>query len=107
MVTIADEIHTPDSSRFWIASSYADRLVKVKEPESLDKEFLRLWIAERCDPYKDPIPNIPNETIIEFSEKYIRLFEQVTGQTFVKPDLNVSVRERIHKNLVRALPTYF
>ena len=107
LVTIADEIHTPDSSRFWIASSYADCLVQVKEPESLDKEFLRLWIAARCDPYKDPIPNIPNETIIEFSEKYIRLYEQVTGQTFVKPDLNVSVRERIHRNLVRALPTYF
>ena len=107
LVTIADEIHTPDSSRFWIASSYADRLVQVKKPESLDKEFLRLWITERCDPYKDPIPNIPNETIIEFSEKYIRLYEQVTGQTFVKPDLNVSVRERIHRNLVRALPTYF
>jgi phosphoribosylaminoimidazole-succinocarboxamide synthase len=107
LITIADEIHTPDSSRFWIASSYADRLVQVKEPESLDKEFLRLWIAERCDPYKDPIPNIPNETIIEFSEKYIRLYEKVTGQTFVKPDLNVSVRERIHRNLVRALPTYF
>ena len=107
LVTIADEIHTPDSSRFWITSSYADHLVQIKEPESLDKEFLRLWIAERCDPYEDPIPNIPNETIIEFSEKYIRLYEQVTGQTFIKPDLNVSVRERIHRNLVRALPTYF
>jgi phosphoribosylaminoimidazole-succinocarboxamide synthase len=107
VVTIADEIHTPDSSRFWIASSYADRLALIKEPESLDKEFLRLWIAGRCDPYKDAIPNIPNETIIEFSEKYIRLYEQVTGQTFVKPDRNVSVRDRIHKNLASVLPTYF
>jgi len=107
VVTIADEIHTPDSSRYWIESSYADRLAQVKEPESLDKEFLRLWIAERCDPYKDAIPNIPNETIIEFSEKYIRLYEQVTGQTFVKPDLNISARDRIQRNLVKALPTYF
>jgi phosphoribosylaminoimidazole-succinocarboxamide synthase len=107
VVTIADEIHTPDSSRFWISSSYAGRLAQAKEPESLDKEFLRLWISRRCDPYKDAIPNIPNETIIKFSEKYIRLYEQVTGQTFVKPDLNVSVRDRIHRNLVKALPTYF
>jgi phosphoribosylaminoimidazole-succinocarboxamide synthase len=107
VVTIADEIHTPDSSRYWIASSYADRLAHVKEPESLDKEFLRLWIAERCDPYKDAIPNIPNETIIEFSEKYIRLYEQVTGQAFIKPGLNISARDRIQRNLVKALPTYF
>jgi len=107
VVTIADEIHTPDSSRYWIASSYADRLAQVKEPESLDKEFLRLWIAERCDPYKDAIPNIPNETIIEFSEKYIRLYEQVTGQAFIKPGLNISARDRIQRNLVKALPTYF
>jgi phosphoribosylaminoimidazole-succinocarboxamide synthase len=107
VVTIADEIHTPDSSRYWIASSYADRLAQVKEPESLDKEFLRLWIAERCDPYKDAIPNIPNETIIEFSEKYIRLYEQVTGQAFIKPGLNISARDRIQRNLMKALPTYF
>jgi len=107
VVTIADEIHTPDSSRYWIASSYADRLAQVKEPESLDKEFLRLWIAERCDPYKDAIPNIPNETIIEFSEKYIRLYEQVTGQAFIKLGLNISARDRIQRNLVKALPTYF
>ena len=107
IITIADEIHTPDSSRFWIASSYAERLAQGKEPESLDKEFLRLWIAERCDPYKDPIPDIPAETIIEFSEKYIRLFEQVTGQTFIKPDLGVSVRDRIYANLAKALPNYF
>jgi len=107
VVTIADEIHTPDSSRYWIESSYADRLAQIKEPESLDKEFLRLWIAERCDPYKDAIPNIPNETIIEFSEKYIRLYEQVTGQAFIKPGLNISARDRIQRNLVKALPTYF
>lgn len=107
IITIADEIHTPDSSRFWVASSYADRLAQGQEPESLDKEFLRLWIAGRCDPYKDPIPEIPAETLIEFSEKYIRLYEQVTGQTFKKPDINQSVRDRIHDNLAKALPEYF
>ncbi len=107
VVTIADEIHTPDSSRFWVASSYADRLAQGQEPESLDKEFLRLWISARCDPYKDPVPEIPAETLITFSEKYIRLYEQVTGQTFIKPDLSQSVRDRIRKNLAAALPEYF
>jgi len=107
VITIADEIHTPDSSRFWIAASYADRLAKGQEPESLDKEFLRLWISARCDPYKDPIPEIPAETLIEFSEKYIRLYEQVTGQTFKKPALDRSVRDRIAGNLATALPEYF
>lgn len=107
VVTIADEIHTPDSSRFWIASSYEQRLAAEQEPESLDKEFLRLWITARCDPYKDEIPEIPADTLIEFSEKYIRLYEQVTGKTFEKPDLSQSVRARIQANLTSALPNYF
>ncbi|NQW00876.1 MAG: phosphoribosylaminoimidazolesuccinocarboxamide synthase, partial [Rhodospirillales bacterium] len=103
----ADEIHTTDSSRFWIGASYEDRLAKGQDPESLDKEFLRLWISARCDPYKDPIPEIPAETLNEFSEKYIRLYEQVTGQTFKKPALDRSVRDRIAGNLATALPEYF
>ncbi len=107
VVTIADEIHTPDSSRYWIAASYEDRLAAGQEPESLDKEFLRLWISTRCDPYTDPIPDIPTDTLIEFSEKYIRLYEQVTGKTFIKPALDQSVRARIESNLRRALPEYF
>jgi len=107
VVTIADEIHTPDSSRYWIASTYAERLAQGQEPESLDKEFLRLWISARCNPYKDPIPEIPAETLIEFSDKYIRLYEQVTGQTFQKPAPGLSVRDRIARNLAKALPEYF
>lgn len=107
VVTIADEIHTPDSSRYWIAASYADRMAEGKEPESLDKEFLRLWIAARCDPYKDPVPDIPAETLIEFSSKYIQLYEQVTGQKFIKPDMEQSVRDRIFENLKTVLPEYF
>jgi len=106
-ITIADEIHTPDSSRFWISDSYEDRLSQGKEPASLDKEFLRLWVNERCDPYKDPIPNIPADTLMEFSSKYVRLFEQVTGQTFDVPAAEQSVRDRIRDNLAKALPEYF
>lgn len=107
VITIADEIHTPDSSRYWIEASYAGLLAEGKEPESLDKEFLRLWISARCDPYKDPIPEIPSDTLIEFSSKYIQLYERVTGQKFEKQDLNQSVRDRISGHLKTAFPEYF
>jgi phosphoribosylaminoimidazole-succinocarboxamide synthase len=106
-ITLADEIHTPDSSRYWVAESYAERMKQSKEPESLDKEFLRLWIAARCDPYKEPIPEIPTETLIEFSGKYVTLYEQVTGQKFEKPDMAAPIRDRIRANLAHAFPEYF
>ena len=106
-ITLADEIHTPDSSRFWIKESYDQRLAAGEEPESLDKEFLRLWIRGRCDPYNDPIPEIPADTLIEFSGKYVKLYEQVTGQTFVKPDASVPIRERIRACLEQTFPEYF
>jgi phosphoribosylaminoimidazole-succinocarboxamide synthase len=106
-IVLADEIHTPDSSRYWIAAGYAERFARGEEPESLDKEFLRLWIAARCDPYKEPIPDIPEETLVEFSGKYIRLYEQVTGETFQPAEPEIPVRARIEKNLRRAFPEYF
>lgn len=106
-IIVADEIHTPDSSRFWISDSYQERFEAGENPESLDKEFLRLWVASKCDPYKDPIPDIPAETLIEFSEKYIKLYEIVTGQTFEKPVMSLSVKDRIRNSLVSELPEYF
>jgi phosphoribosylaminoimidazole-succinocarboxamide synthase len=106
-ITLADEIHTPDSSRYWVAGSYEERLGGNQEPESLDKEFLRLWIASKCDPYKDPIPEIPLETLAEFSGKYIRLYEQVTGQPFQRPAADESVRDRVEASLKKVLPDYF
>ena len=69
VVTIAYEIHTPDSSRYWDAASYPAHHTAGEEPENLDKEFLRLWIRERCNPYTDPLPEIPSETLIDFSNK--------------------------------------
>src|SRR3954454_5787094 len=58
-VVLADEIHTPDSSRFWRAESYDSRFASGQQPESFDKDFVRSWVAARCDPYRDPIPEIP------------------------------------------------
>ena len=106
-ITLADEIHTPDSSRYWIMETYDSRLDNGQEPESLDKEFLRLWITSQCDPYKDPVPNIPPDTLLEFSGKYVRLFEQVTGQTFAHSPMDRPVIERIKENLAKALPEFF
>jgi phosphoribosylaminoimidazole-succinocarboxamide synthase len=100
-ITLADEIHTPDSSRYWKTGSYEQRFAAGADPESLDKDFLRLWIAERCDPYNETIPEIPTETLIEFSQRYITLCETVTGQEFQLPDPTLPVRERIHAALQR------
>ncbi len=107
IVTIADEIHTPDSSRYWDAASYPERHAAGEEPVSLDKEFLRLWIRARCNPYTDPLPEIPGETLIEFSNKYVSLYERITGRTFVRSDPGQPVRDRIHAALAKALPVYF
>ena len=96
---IADEIHTPDSSRYWIADSYPRLFNEGNEPDSLDKEFLRLWIAERCDPYKEPIPEIPDETLVDFSARYISLYEQVSGKTFEISTNGEPVRDRVRRNL--------
>jgi len=99
VLTIADEIHTPDSSRYWMAESYGRRFKLGQEPDSLDKEFLRLWIAERCDPYKESIPEIPDDTLVDFSARYISLYETVTGLNFEISTSGEPVRERVHRNL--------
>ena len=98
-VCLADEILTPDSSRYWIAKTYEESMAAGRNPDGLDKEFLRLWVGERCDPYKDPIPDIPEDTLVEFSQRYIRLYETVTGREFSADASGQPVLERIRKNL--------
>ncbi len=98
-VCLADEILTPDSSRFWLRESYAQKMAAGENPDGLDKEFLRLWVNARCDPYKDPIPEIPDDTLVEFSGRYIRLFESVTGLNFTAEAEGTKVLERIRGNL--------
>ncbi len=94
-IVLADEIHTPDSSRYWRKDSYRTRMAANEPPESLDKEFLRRWIIGRCDPYAEPIPPIPLETLVEFSLRYIALYETITGQTFVPTQPELPVRARV------------
>jgi phosphoribosylaminoimidazole-succinocarboxamide synthase len=86
-ILLIDEIHTPDSSRYWLSDSYVNRLAAGQEPNMIDKEFFRLWFRDRCDPYKDAVlPVAPDELIAELATRYIQLFEKITGETFT-PDL--------------------
>ncbi|MBB3018475.1 phosphoribosylaminoimidazole-succinocarboxamide synthase [Microvirga lupini] len=98
-IMIADEIHTPDSSRYWFLESYRQRFEAGERPESFDKDFVRTWVVARCDPYKDEIPEIPQDVVLETSRVYIDAFERITGQAFTLPDPSVPVLERVRRNL--------
>jgi phosphoribosylaminoimidazole-succinocarboxamide synthase len=101
VLTLIDEIHTPDSSRFWKLNSYEARLAKREEPEYFDKEFLRIWFREHCDPYKDAtLPDAPADMVAELSRRYIEIYEQLTGQKFAV-DASLPPLERIAKNLAK------
>jgi phosphoribosylaminoimidazole-succinocarboxamide synthase len=100
-IVLADEIHTPDSSRYWLAASYGDRFESGARPESFDKDFVRNWVAARCDPYKDPIPDIPGTIIMETALVYVRAYETITGKTFQPPAPDEPVLERIRRNLAK------
>ena len=97
---LIDEIHTPDSSRYWQVEGYEERMTKGEEPKSFDKEFLRLWFKEHCDPYKDAtLPDAPPELVEELSRRYIQMYEQITGGKFVPGETPVIPRmERNLKN---------
>lgn len=102
---IADEIHTPDSSRYWIAGSYAQRFAAGQEPEGLDKEFVRKWLVERMeDAYASPLPEITDADREMFSAKYQDLYARVTGESYVTQEPSVPVESRVLKNLGKALP---
>ncbi len=97
-LTLIDEIHTPDSSRYWQKKTYEARINEGKEPENFDKEFLRLWFKENCDPYKDEVlPKAPEEMIVTLSERYIQIYEQITGKEFLF-DFNTPILDRIATN---------
>ncbi|VVC76556.1 Phosphoribosylaminoimidazole-succinocarboxamide synthase [Aquicella siphonis] len=82
-IVVVDEIHTPDSSRYWLANSYQERLDQGLEPENIDKEFLRIWFAKHCDPYQDKtLPQAPQELVETLAARYIQLYEMITGKPF-------------------------
>lgn len=98
-IILADEIHTPDSSRYWIANGYRESFEAGERPKSFDKDFVRAWVTARCDPYKEPVPEIPADLVEQTSKVYIEAFEMITGKPFV-PDLSGdTILDRIRENL--------
>ena len=99
-VVLVDEIHTPDSSRYWLRHNYAERLAQGVEPENIDKEFLRLWFAQHCDPYHDEVlPPAPPDLIVALAARYIQLYEMITGCAFIFPKTQQPVEARIMRNI--------
>jgi phosphoribosylaminoimidazole-succinocarboxamide synthase len=98
-IVVIDEIHTPDSSRFWFADSYEARFAAGTDPESFDKEYVRRYLAERGFRGDGPIPVIPDEVKIEAMRRYVEAVERITGRAFV-PDLEPPAA-RMAENLAR------
>jgi phosphoribosylaminoimidazole-succinocarboxamide synthase len=96
-IVFIDEIHTPDSSRYWYADDYSQRLARGEEPRSLDKEYVRRWYVDQGYNGSGTPPEIPDSVRVEAARRYIAAYEQVTGKFFV-PDTD-EPNARIRKNL--------
>src|SRR5689334_23641921 len=96
-IVVIDEVHTPDSSRFWFTRSYEERFAKGEEPESFDKEYVRRYLAKLGFKGDGPIPPIPDDVKVEATRRYIEAYETITGEAFV-PDLE-EPRWRLRRNL--------
>ncbi len=103
-VVLMDEIHTPDSSRYFYKEGYEERQASGEEQKQLSKEFVRRWLIENGFQGKDgqQVPEMSEQWINEISHRYIELFEKVTGEKFVKHPLE-NISERIENNVVNAL----
>ncbi|QOD60834.1 phosphoribosylaminoimidazolesuccinocarboxamide synthase [Polaribacter haliotis] len=103
-IVLIDEIHTPDSSRYFYAEGYQERQNKGESQKQLSKEFVRQWLIENGFQGKDnqQIPEMSDEKITEISNRYIELYEQITGETFVKASTE-NVLNRIEKNVISFL----
>ena len=99
-IMLIDEIHTPDSSRYFYADGYQERQDKGEQQKQLSKEFVRQWLIKNGFQGKEgqKVPDMPEAFIEEVSERYIELFENITGETFVKADTS-SIEQRILKNI--------
>ena len=103
-IVLIDEIHTPDSSRYFYADGYQKRQDRGEAQKQLSKEFVRQWLIENGFQGKEgqQIPEMSDEKIIEISNRYIELYEQITGETFVKANTE-NVLARIEKNVTEFL----
>ena len=99
-IYLIDEIHTPDSSRYFYADGYEERLAKNEQQKQLSKEFVREWLMENGFQGKEgqSVPHMPDEFVNQVSERYIELFESITGEKFQRADLT-DLPKRIEKNV--------
>lgn len=106
-IMLIDEIHTPDSSRYFYASDYEKRFAQGLPPRQLSKEFVREWLLKNGfsgEPHQQ-VPEMPDELILSISNRYIELYEQLTGMPFEKDNTD-NIEKRIYQNIVNFLQTY-
>jgi len=106
VIYLIDEIHTPDSSRYFYAEGYKERLQKGEEQKQLSKEFVRQWLIERNFQGKEGqvVPPMSDEFVSLVSERYIELYENITGDAFKKADAE-NILTRIESNINAFLKT--
>jgi len=107
-IYLIDEIHTPDSSRYFYADGYQERFDKGENQQQLSKEFVREWLMEKDFQGKEDqeLPKMTDEFVNLVSERYIELYEIITGEKFIKED-TFEVADRIEKNVTNFIHTYF
>ncbi|WP_028297849.1 phosphoribosylaminoimidazolesuccinocarboxamide synthase [Olivibacter sitiensis] len=103
-IYLIDEIHTPDSSRYFYADGYADLQEKGLPQRQLSKEFVRKWLMENGFQGKEgqAMPGMSDELVLSISERYIELYEHIVGEKFVRPDIG-NIIERVEQNILRAI----
>ena len=103
-IVLIDEIHTPDSSRYFYAEGYQERQDKGEAQKQLSKEFVRQWLIANGFQGKEgqQIPEMTDEYIESVSDRYIELFENIIGEQFVKADIS-DIADRIEKNVLEYL----
>jgi len=99
---LIDEIHTPDSSRYWVKKTYAQLFKEGKEPENYDKEFMRIWFAKNGYKGKGKAPKMPDDLIVKISQRYIEVYERLTGEKF-EVDTKKPQLERIMESLEKLI----
>jgi phosphoribosylaminoimidazole-succinocarboxamide synthase len=101
---LIDEIHTPDSSRYFYADGYQERQDRGEEQKQLSKEFVRRWLIENGFQGKEgqQIPDMTDQYIETVSDRYIELYENILGEKFAKADIS-NINERIEKNVLQYL----
>lgn len=105
-IVLIDEVHTPDSSRYFYLDGYQERFEKGEKQKQLSKEFVRSWLIEQGfqgEEEGQPMPEMSDEFVNGVSDRYIELYEKITGKTFDKADISVDVEKRVEQNILNYL----